>query len=285
MNNEEIKAALARLYYCKIDFIVIQSGKKSSKVNGLYKPATREIILHNKNFTTDNQLMYTAIHELTHHILTTERGVKTSKSHSGIFWATFYDLIDKAIELKLYTRERSEQTAALVAEAVEIQKKIIEAQKELGRIIAKLYDSCQNNGERIEDVIEHDLQMTRNKARELMKNNMSDSKDNEEIAKAVNSAKNPMVRHAAQAAADSGKTVEQVKAIAKQKAKATDDDLGNPEKIEPEEQLKQEEKRLKKKIEQLNDRLVQVQETLKSMEGDDDRIDKHQVEQKSATSF
>ena len=126
MNNEEIKAALARLYYCKIDFIVIQSGKKSSKVNGLYKPATREIILHNKNFTTDNQLMYTAIHELTHHILTTEKGVKTSKSHSGIFWATFYDLIDKAIELKLYTRERSDQTAALVAEAVEIQKKIFE---------------------------------------------------------------------------------------------------------------------------------------------------------------
>ncbi len=47
--------------------------------------------------------MYTAIHELTHHILITERGVKTLKSHSGIFWATFYDLIDKAIELKLYT--------------------------------------------------------------------------------------------------------------------------------------------------------------------------------------
>ena len=214
--------------------------------------------------------MYTAIHELTHHILTTEKGVKTSKSHSGIFWATFYDLIDKAIELKLYTRERSEQTAALVAEAVEIQRKIIEAQKELGRIIAKLYDSCQNNGERIEDVIEHDLQMTRNKARELMKNNMSDSKDNDEIAKAVNSAKDPMVRHAAQTAADSGKTVEQVKAIAKQKAKATDDDLGNPEKIESEEQLKQEERRLERKIEQLSDRLVQVRETLISMGASDD---------------
>ena len=264
MNNEEIKAALARLYYCKIDFIVIQSGKKSSKVNGLYKPATREIILHNKNFTTDNQLMYTAIHELTHHILTTEKGVKTSKSHSGIFWATFYDLIDKAIELKLYTRERSEQTAALIAEAVAIQKQIVEAQKKLGQIILKLHESCAKNGERVEDVVEHDLQMSRNKAKELMRNNMSDSEDNEEIAKAVNSAKDPMVRHAAQAAADSGKTVEQVKAIAKQKAKATDDDLENPE------QLRREERRLERKIEQLSDRLVQVRETLISMGVSDD---------------
>ena len=264
MNNEEIKAALAKLYYCKTDFTVTQTGKKSSKVNGLYKPDTQEIILHNKNFTTDNQIMYTAIHELTHHILITEKGVKTSKAHSGIFWATFYDLIDKAIELKLYARERSEETAALIAEAAEIQKQIVEAQKQLGRIILKLHDSCKTNGERVEDVIEHDLQMTRNKAKELMRNNMSDSEDNEEIAKAVNLAKNPMIKHAAQNAADSGKTVEQVKAIAKQKAKATDDGLENPE------QLQREKRRLKKTIERLNDRLVQVEETLISMGVDDD---------------
>lgn len=264
MNNEEIKAALAKLYYCKTDFTVIQTGKKSSKVNGLYKPATKEIILHNRNFTTDNQLMYTAIHELTHHILITEKGVKTSKAHSGIFWATFYDLIDKAIELKLYARERSEETAALIAEAAEIQKQIVEAQKQLGRIILKLHDSCKTNGERVEDVIEHDLQMTRNKAKELMRNTMSDSKDNDEIAKAVSLAKDPMIKHAAQTAADTGKTVEQVKAIAKQKAKATDDDLENPEK------LQREKRRLKKAIERLNDRLVQVEETLISMGVDDD---------------
>ena len=166
--------------------------------------------------------------------------------------------------MKLYARERSEETAALIAEAAEIQKQIVEAQKQLGRIILKLHDSCKTNGERVEDVIEHDLQMTRNKAKELMRNNMSDSEDNEEIAKAVNLAKNPMIKHAAQNAADSGKTVEQVKAIAKQKAKATDDDLENPE------QLRREKKRLKKTIERLNDRLVQVEETLISMGVDDD---------------
>ena len=239
MTNEEIKTALIKLYECKIDFTVIQTGKKSSKVNGLYKPDTHEILLHNKNFTTNDAVMYTAIHELTHHILTTEKGVRTVKSHSGIFWATFYDLIDKAIELKLYVRERSAETAALIKEA----------QKQLGLIIAKLYDSCQHNGERIEDVIEHDLQMTRNKAKEYMDNKMSGSNDNDEIAKAVKFAKDPAIKQAAQQAADAGKTVAQVKAIAKQKVKATDDDIESPE------QLEREAERLKKTIAHLNERL------------------------------
>ena len=69
-----------------------------------------------------------------------------------------------------------------------------------------------------------------------------------------------MIQQAAQKAADDGKTVEQVKAVAKQKAKAVDDDLESPE------QLRREKKRLESTIERLNDRLVQVEETLLSME-------------------
>ena len=225
MTNDEIKGKLLKLFDCKTDFSVTQTGKKSSKVNGFYKPATCEIFLHNKNFTTENELMYTAIHELTHHVLTTEKGVKTSRCHSGIFWATFYDFLDKAIELGFYTRNRSDETKALIDSALQLQKTIIETQKQLGEIIAKLYDSCETNGERIEDVIEHDLQITRGKAKELVK--MRNSKSN---------------------------------AVAKQKAKAVDDDLESPE------QLRREKKRLESTIERLNDRLVQVEETLLSME-------------------
>ena len=97
MTNEKIKNKLTKLYDCKEDFTVTMSGKASNRVNGLYKPATHEIILHNKNFKNDNQLIYTAVHEFTHHVLTTEKGVKTTKAHSGAFWATFYDFLDKAI--------------------------------------------------------------------------------------------------------------------------------------------------------------------------------------------
>ncbi|MGP1510875.1 MAG: hypothetical protein ACTTIU_10140, partial [Treponema lecithinolyticum] len=67
MNCEQVKNILLSIENTDLDFEMIFSGKESKKVNGLYKPETREIILHNKNFKTDNQLVYTAIHEYTHH--------------------------------------------------------------------------------------------------------------------------------------------------------------------------------------------------------------------------
>lgn len=114
MKNEEIKKELLQIYECKHDFTVTQTGKKHQKVNGFYKPNTQEIFLHNKNFTTDNQLIYTAIHELTHHILKTEYKVKTARCHSGAFWSTFYNLLDKAVELGFYSRKRSDSVQSLI---------------------------------------------------------------------------------------------------------------------------------------------------------------------------
>lgn len=258
MNNEEIKSSLQKLFSCKTDFSVTMTGKQSSKVNGFYRPNTCEIFLHNRNFKNENELMYTAVHELTHHILTTEKGVKTAKAHSGLFWSTFYDLLDKAVELGFYSRTRSVETQKLIDEAKEIEKSISELQHKLGEVISKIYESCRENGDRVEDVIEHDIQITRQKAKDLCK--MSDG-NSDEISKAVNSAKDVIIRNAAQQAADEGKTVEQVKAIATQKAKAVDDDLENPE------QLRREKRRLETTIERLQARLVQVEETLLSMQG------------------
>ena len=260
MTNEKIKTNLKQLYDCKTDFTVTQTGKKSGKVNGFYKPASHEIFLHNRNFGTDNELMYTAVHEFTHHYLETEKGDKSSK-HTSLFWATFYDFLEKAIELGFYKRTRSDETQKLIDEAKQIQKAIFEAQRELGEILSKIYDSCDRNNERKEDVIEHDLQISRKKAKEYL--TMRNSKNNsDEMAKVVNSAKDLMIKAAAQKAADEGKTVEQVKQIAK--AKPVDDDLESPE------SLRREEKRLETTIERLNDRLVQVQETLRSMTGGGD---------------
>ena len=259
MMNEEIKSNLKKLFDCKEDFTVTQTGKKSNKVNGLYKPATHEIFLHNLNFNTSNELMYTAVHEFTHHYLTTEKGDKGGR-HNGLFWATFYDLLEKAISYGFYERTRSEETQKLIDEAKEIQKAIIDAQRKLGETLSKIYESYDRNNERIEDVIEHDLQITRNKSKEYLKMRNSDT-NSDEMAKVINSAKDVMIKAAAQKAADEGKTVEQVKQIAK--AKPVDDDLESPE------SLRREEKRLETTIERLNDRLIQVQETLRSMTGGD----------------
>lgn len=125
-------------------------------------------------------------------------------------------------------------------------------------MLAAIYDSCNENGERYEDVIESDLQLTRGKAKTLQTMAIKDSRYSDEMASIIATAKDVM---AAQRAAESGKTVEQVKAVARRKPNVSDDDLESPE------SLSREKKRLERAIEHLQDRLVQVEETLRSMRG------------------
>ena len=54
MDNASIKDMLLDIQESKLEFTVTMTGKESKRVNGLYKPETREILLHNKNFKTDN---------------------------------------------------------------------------------------------------------------------------------------------------------------------------------------------------------------------------------------
>jgi len=72
LNQDELKAALVSLHEPKVDFTLIYSGKSNKRVNGLYKLNSKEILIHNRNFTSDNMLMWTAMHEYAHHIMTTE---------------------------------------------------------------------------------------------------------------------------------------------------------------------------------------------------------------------
>ena len=82
MNQEQVKAKLLLLKDDVEEFKVTFSGKKSLKVDGLYKPEEREIIIHNRNFTGDSPLMYTAIHEFAHHIqFTTAPSPVSCRSH------------------------------------------------------------------------------------------------------------------------------------------------------------------------------------------------------------
>ena len=72
MDNEKIKQILLDIAPTEMEFSVIQTGKESKRVNGFYMPDTHELFLHNKNFNNDNQLIYTAVHEYTHHIIAEE---------------------------------------------------------------------------------------------------------------------------------------------------------------------------------------------------------------------
>ena len=78
MNQDQIKEMLLKIEDSELDFSVTFTGKESKKVNGLYKPDTHEILLHTKNFKTDNQLIYTAIHEYAHHLIAEQNPLKCS---------------------------------------------------------------------------------------------------------------------------------------------------------------------------------------------------------------
>jgi hypothetical protein len=165
MNQDTVKEKLRAIHESPIDYVVIFSGKKSGKVNGLYKPFTKEIIIHNRNFMDndgrqhENSLRFTAIHELAHHVMIAEKGNKSPRAHSQDFWATFHNLLDIAEKKGVYHAEIDAETQKLIDDAREIDWKIAELQRELGRVILAIEESCQKNGLKTEDIIERKVQI------------------------------------------------------------------------------------------------------------------------------
>lgn len=162
MNENFVKENLQKIHKCKKDFSVAFTGKKSKSIFGFYKFAEKIIFIHNRNFTDSNMLMYTAIHELAHHVCATEKGMSSSvKHHTKLFWATFDDLIEEAVKKKIYLRQRKSEIEELVKEAHEIDVKIAHLRRDLGAVLRRLQDACKKNMVRVEDVISHDLLLSK----------------------------------------------------------------------------------------------------------------------------
>lgn len=254
MTNEEIKKKLEMLQRSDEDFTVVQTGKANAKVNGVYKVEEREIVLNNKNFSNDNALMFTAIHEYAHHVLRDEKG-----GHTQRFWAVFYDMVDAAVEKGIYSRERSEQVNRLTEEIKKMQAEISAMQKKMGEKIRELYDAAGQGGERFEDIIEHDCQMTLSKSKTML--NMAAGPDGytDEMAKAVAKVNNYGKQQDALEAVAAGKTVYQVKETGKSGGKQDKQEEHKYEK------LVKEKKRIEKIIGELEQRLSVIEELIDSM--------------------
>jgi hypothetical protein len=161
MNRNEVKAALEQLRPTKVGFTLIFSGKGNSRVNGLYHPASHEIVIHNKNFRDSNNLMYTALHEYAHHIMVTEKGGSTSRSHTLAFWATLHELTGMAEGSGLYVNpSRGEAIAPtttklenLIAESGRVMRRIGDALLEAAAI-------CEQEGGRFDDYVMRTLKQT-----------------------------------------------------------------------------------------------------------------------------
>jgi hypothetical protein len=268
LNNDKIKTLLLKIADAPMEFSVILSGRKSRKVNGLYKTDTREIILHNRNFDNDvngeNLLLYTAIHEYAHHLHCCARGGNlSSRAHTSEFWAIFHELLDKAEKKNLYQNvlttspDLEKLTATIKTKFLEENGNLF---KELGKYLLKARDLCEKIGGRFEDYIDRVLRIPKLAAQTAIKTyeydiNPSLGADN---MRYIANIRDEGERFNAQKSLLSGKSPDAVKTAQKsQRASAltkTEEDL--------KENLVKEKSRLEKTIVSLRTRLKEVDAAL-----------------------
>ena len=269
MDNEEIKAKLLEIEETKLDFTVTLTGKESKRVNGLYKPETQEILLHNKNFENDNQLMYTAIHEYTHHLINEaeiaeadgKTPLKSSKVHTNAFWAKFHSLLDKAEEKGIYKMDMS-VSPELEELTKEIRVNYLEANGKLmvefGKKLSRAHELCEQANIRYEDYLDRVLRITRSSASSITK--VATVPVNPAIGfenmKMISSIKKSDERARAEEELLKGKSPETVREMMKRKASGDEDKKSK---------LEKEKQRLEKTINELEKRLEIVEEHLASM--------------------
>jgi hypothetical protein len=258
MNQDQIKTLLLGLENTELDFSVTMTGKKSRKVNGLYKPDTREILLHNKNFPDDNQLVYTAIHEYAHHLICERDGVlQSAKSHTMAFWACFHELLERAEKKGLYSIgvDKSEALAKLTEE---IRTKYLaqngKLMNELGQLLIKAHVLCNDAGVRYEDYVDRVLCLPRTAAKTAMRVSSLDVNPalGWETMKVVASQPTPEKRAEAERQFTAHRSPDSVKVNLARNAEDED----------PKERLEKEKRRLEKTIAMLKSRLDQVEQTL-----------------------
>ncbi len=261
MNQDQIKSMLLSLEDTALEFSVIMTGKKSKRVNGLYKPDTREILLHNKNFSDDNELVYTAIHEYAHHLQCEADGaLQTAKSHTAAFWARFHALLEKAEKKRLY-RIGVEKSSELEALTEEIRTRCIaengKLMNELGRLLARAHVLCEKAGIRYEDYVDRVLCLPRTSAQAAVRVSSLgiDASLGYDAMKIVASQRTPELRAAAERDLAAGRSPDTVKvSLARALREESERD-----------RLEKERRRLERTIDSLKTRLEQVEKSLSGL--------------------
>jgi len=173
MNQDQVKEKLLQIRKDVEDFKVIFSGKKNKKVDGLYKPETREIILHNHNFKNDNSLIYTAIHEYAHHIQFTTSPVPVStRAHTSAFRNILHELLIQAELLRIYYNVFKAEPEFINLTRQIRQKFLIRngrLMKEFGNYLLKAYDLCLKYEVSFDDYMDRELLLQRSTAKTIMR--------------------------------------------------------------------------------------------------------------------
>jgi hypothetical protein len=258
MNQDQVKAALLAIEEAPMEFTVLLSGKQCRKVNGLYKPESREIIIHNRNFKDDNLLIYTAIHEYAHHLHACSRGGKlSSRAHTAEFWAILHGLLEKAEAKDIYKNvfagspELEELTGLIRKKYLYENGSLV---KELGMHLLRADELCTAMGARFEDYVDRVLCIPRIAAKMAIKMyqyNLDPAVGSDNM-RFLAGIKNEADRSAAENALLAGKSPDSVKIQAARKPAETDPRL----------LLEKEKLRLERTIAALSKRLQEVEQEL-----------------------
>lgn len=258
MNNDQIKERLLALEPGVPDFTVTLSGKESRKAHGLYYPERREIILHNRNFQNDDQLMYTAIHEFAHHVqFSRPDHPATSRAHTTAFWGVLHGLLARAEERGLYRNIfDSDDEFRVLAEQIREQFLTVngEMMKELGRLLARVDELCRLHGASFEDFVDRKLLLHRHAAKVIMKVAALDipPEIGFENMKAVARIRDEAKREEAVQAFVEGKSPDMVRS-------GWDGTIGKAAEADPLQPLIEEKERIEQSIAQLTVRLARVE--------------------------
>ena len=263
MNQDQVKEKLLAVEDAPMEFSLVFSGKKSRKVNGLYKPETREIIIHNRNFgqgaTADNLLLYTAIHEYAHHLHACSCGGRLPvRAHGPEFWAVFHALLEKAEAKKIY-RDVFADSPELMSLTDTIRREFLlengSLVKEMGRHLLKAHELCTGLGVRFEDYVDRMLRIPRTAANVAIKMfnfdlNPETGADNMRYLAGIRGGEE---RRAAESALLGGKSPDTVKAAVRSRQSGDGDPLVR---------LEKEKLRLERTIDSLSKRLEEVKREL-----------------------
>lgn len=180
--------------------------------------------------------------------------INGGKSHTAEFWAKFDDLLEKAVEAKIYTRERSKDLSALIEEAKEIDREIVNLKKKLGKILSEIHEKSQEESIRFEDILSHDLNISKNTAEKCLKSKNIEENFGQDEMETVLKVKDSQTQQNIIDGLKKGKTINQASASIKKDKNSS-----------PYEKLTKEKARLEKTIQQLEERLEIVSEKLSRM--------------------
>ncbi len=263
MNQDSVKNLLLSIEEPETEFTVTFTGKESSVVNGLYKPLTHEILIHNKNFQTDGQLVYTAIHEYAHHLHGERRAfLPGARAHTSEFWAIFHALLEKAEAKNLYKSvyDSEPDFVDLTARIKAILPENGSIMLAFGKLVVEAEALCKKHYVRFEDYLDRAIGVPRTSATVAMKafHLNVPAEIGWDAMKVVAQTAQPAARSMALEAFRAGKSQDTVKAMIRQ-AKPEDSDTLS--------QLDREKTRLEKTIKTMQQRLASIEQQLAALEG------------------